>query len=93
MMYPAKSKYPTKPELLNEVGVESSFWHDLYIVIGDFDRNAGSTVTLQIHVNPTVRLVWMAAFILATGGLIAISDRHRGQKSRDVVAGEWEVKV
>lgn len=93
MMYPAKSKYPTKAELLNEIGVESSFWHDLYIVIADFERKTGSTVTLQVHVNPTVRLVWMAVFILATGGLIAISDRHRGQKSRDVVAGEWEVKA
>lgn len=92
-VYPAKSKYPTKAELLNEVGVESSFWHDLYIVIGDFERKTGASVTLQIHINPTVRLVWMAVFILAAGGLIAISDRHRGQKSRDVVAGEWEVKT
>ena len=91
-MYPAKSKYPTKPELLNEVGVESSFWHDLYVVIADFERKTGSTVTLQVHVNPTVRLVWISVFVLAAGGLIAISDRHRGQKSRDVVAGEWEVK-
>jgi cytochrome c biogenesis factor len=44
-------------------------------------------------VNPTVRFVWLAAFLLAGGGLIAISDRHRGQRSRDVAAGAWEVKV
>ena len=93
VIYPAKSKYPTKPELLNEVGVLSFLWHDLYVVIADFEKKTGSTVTLQIHVNPTVRFVWLAAFLLAGGGLIAISDRHRGQRSRDVAAGAWEVKV
>ncbi len=92
-IYPAKSKYPTKMELLNEVGLRSTFWHDLYIVIADFDKQTGSSVTLQIHMNPTVRMVWLAAIILAIGGLICISDRHRGQKSRDVAAGEWEVKA
>jgi cytochrome c-type biogenesis protein CcmF len=88
---PAKSQYPTKPELLNEVGVRSSFWHDLYVVIADFDRKNGDTVSLQLHINPMVRFVWLAAVILATGGLIALSDRYRGQRSRDVVAGAWEV--
>jgi len=92
VVYPAKSKYPTKAELLNEVGVLGSLWHDLYIVIADFEKRSGSTVTLQIHINPAVRFVWLAAFILAAGGIIAISDRHRGQRSRDVVAGMWEVK-
>lgn len=93
VIYPAKSKYPTKPELLNEVGVLSFFWHDLYVVIADFEKKTGATVTLQVHVNPTVRFVWVAAFLLAGGGLIAISDRHRGQRSRDVAAGAWEVKA
>jgi cytochrome c-type biogenesis protein CcmF len=88
---PAKSKYPTKPELLNEVGVLSFFWHDIYAVIADFDRQTGGTATLQIHINPMVRFVWLAAVLLAVGGFIALSDRHRGQRSRDVVAGAWEV--
>jgi cytochrome c-type biogenesis protein CcmF len=91
-MRPAKSKYPTKPELLNEVGLLGTFWHDLYIVIADFDRKNGESVTLQIHLNPTVRMVWAAAVLLAIGGLIAMTDRHRGQRSRDVAAGRWEVR-
>jgi cytochrome c-type biogenesis protein CcmF len=93
MIFPAKSKYPTKPELLNEVGVVSFIWHDLYVVIADFERKSGATVTLQVHINPAVRFVWLAAFLLAGGGLIAISDRHRGQRSRDVAAGAWEVQA
>lgn len=87
---PAKSRYPTKPELLNEVAVHSTFWHDLYIVVADFDRETGKTVTIQAHINPTVRLVWISVFCMVFGGLLAISDRHRGQRSRDVIAGEWD---
>jgi cytochrome c-type biogenesis protein CcmF len=92
-VYPAKSKYPTSAELLNEIGVMGTTWHDLYIVIADFERQTGSSVTLQIHVNPAVRFVWLSAFFLAFGGLVAMSDRMRGQKSRDVVAGIWEIST
>jgi cytochrome c biogenesis factor len=62
-------------------------------VIADFEKKTGASVSLQIHINPAVRFVWMAALILAFGGLVAISDRQRGQRSRDVVAGAWEVKT
>lgn len=92
-MLPAKSKYPTNADLLNEVGVLGGLWQDLYIVIADFERNTGSSVTLQIHINPTVRFVWISAVLLVLGGLIALTDRYRGQRSRDVVAGAWEVKA
>jgi cytochrome c-type biogenesis protein CcmF len=92
-IYPAKSKYPTKAELLNEIGVKSTVWHDLYVVIADFEKRTGAAVTLQLHINHAVRFVWISAVILAIGGAIALSDRHRGQRSRDVVAGAWEIKA
>jgi cytochrome c-type biogenesis protein CcmF len=92
VILPAKSKYPTSQELLNEVGLLSFVWHDLYAVIADFDRQSGASVTLQLHINPTVRFVWWSAFCLAIGGFIAISDRYRGQRSRDVIGGAWEVR-
>ena len=89
-VYPAKSKYPTKPELMNEVGVLGGFWHDLYAVIVDFEKKSGETVTLQLHVNPTVRLVFMSVVIMVLGGIIAAFDRIRGDRSRDVAGGVWE---
>jgi cytochrome c-type biogenesis protein CcmF len=63
------------------------------VVVADFERKTGAAVTLQVHINPTVRFVWLSAFFLAIGGFIAMSDRHRGQRSRDVIAGEWEVRA
>lgn len=87
---PAKSRYPTKPELMNEVGVLGGFWHDLYVVLVDFEKVRGETVTLQLHVNPTVRLVFISVVIMVIGGLIAAMDRFRGDRSRDVAGGAWE---
>lgn len=81
----SRSKYPTKDELHHEVGVMSHFWHDLYVTLSDFDRTTGKSATFELHVNPTVRFVWIAAFIMVGGGMIAIFDRYRGNKSRDAI--------
>ena len=87
-IYPAKSKYPTKAELLNEVGLFSRLWHDIYVVLSDFDKTSGKKATFEIHINPTVRFVWIAAFLMVVGGLIAIFDQIRGQKSRDAIRAD-----
>lgn len=84
-MMVARSKYPTKQELLHEVGVFSRFWHDIYITLSDFDKETGKKATFEMHVNPTVRLVWIATFIMVFGGLIAIFDPYRGNRSRDAI--------
>ncbi len=90
-IFPARSQYPTKPELFNEIAVESQFWRDIYVVIAEFDRTKGETVTLQVHINPTVRLVWLSCFVMVLGGLIALTDKHRGNRSRDALLPTWEM--
>jgi cytochrome c-type biogenesis protein CcmF len=80
----ARSKYPTKPELLHEVGLLTSFWHDIYAVMPDFDKaSRGESATFQIHVNPTVKLVWISCVIMALGGIISLLDRQRGLRTKD----------
>lgn len=88
---PARSQYPTSQDLLNEISVDGGFWRDIYIVLKDFDKNTGKNIIIQMNINPTVRFVWIATFIMVIGGLIALSDSYRGDKTRDVVAGKWEV--
>ncbi len=89
-MKPARSLYPTSKDLLNEIAVDGGIWRDLYIVLKDFDRNQGKQIVIQINVNPTVRFVWLATIIMVIGGLVALSDAYRGDRSRDVIAGKWE---
>ena len=87
---PARAKYPTKQELFHEVGIAEGFWHDIYAVLADFDSDRKKQATLQIYINPTVRLVWISIWLMVLGGFIAIFDRYRGQKSRDVLEASWE---
>jgi cytochrome c-type biogenesis protein CcmF len=83
---PARAKYPTSEELIHEVGLFGGFWHDLYAILADFDKNTGQRATLQIHINPTVRVVWLSAFFMVLGGIIALFDRQRGVRSKDYFA-------
>lgn len=90
---PGQSRYPTKPgQSFNEIAVTGNLWHDIYIVLSDFDPKDGRQVTLSIHINPTVRVVWVAVVIIVIGGLISLCDRFRGNRSRDVVAGNWQLE-
>jgi cytochrome c-type biogenesis protein CcmF len=88
-MQPARSKYPTSTDLLHEIAVDSRLWRDIYIVLRDFDRSDGKQVSLQINYNPTVRFVWIATIIMVLGGLIALADPYRGDRTRDALATRW----
>ena len=88
---PGRSLYPTKNEYLHEVDFYGNFWHDIYISLAGFDPQENNEVTLQIYVNPTVRLVWYSIVIMCIGGSLSLFDRRRGQRSRDVIAAGWEV--
>jgi cytochrome c-type biogenesis protein CcmF len=90
-MRPGQRRYPTSTEITNEIAVNSSLWYDMYIVLAGIDKTTGQMVTLKIHINPTVRFVWIGIVIMVLGGLIAVFDRRRGLKSRDAVAGQWEL--
>lgn len=88
---PARAKYPTKQELFHEVGLLGGFWHDIYAVLADFNSETQTRATLQIFINPTVRLVWISIYLLVAGGLLCLADRVRGRKSRDVLGGSWDL--
>ncbi|NRA66372.1 MAG: heme lyase CcmF/NrfE family subunit [Pseudobacteriovorax sp.] len=93
VMEPAQSQYPTKMgQTFHEIGIKGDLWNDVYLVMVDFDKATGKSVTFNINVNPTVRMVWLAIIIMCVGGMIALFDQYRGDKSRDVVAGNWEIK-
>jgi len=81
IMTPARSKYPTKEELMHEVAVSSRLWNDLYLVLSHPPTIAGGPVTLQVYVNPLVKLVWFALVVMVLGGLVALVGRPLLQKS------------
>ncbi len=81
---PARAKYPTSKELFHEVGLYSEFWHDIYGVLADFDKEAGKSATFELHINPTVRLVWLSLYLMVGGSLLCLLDGLRGFRRREL---------
>ncbi len=72
---PARAKYPTSEDWFNEVDTWSTFWHDLYAVLARFDADK-QEATLQLYLNPTVRLVWSSIALMIFGALLCLVDRR-----------------
>jgi cytochrome c-type biogenesis protein CcmF len=76
LIEPIRSKYTNKEDWLNEIGIASFFWFDIYIVLASFDFKS-QHIALNIHINPTVKLVWTSLVVMVIGGLIGLSHRIR----------------
>jgi cytochrome c-type biogenesis protein CcmF len=76
MIEPMRSKYTNNEEWLNEVGVYSTFWYDLYLILNTFDFKS-QQMTLRLSANPTVKLVWTSLVIMCIGALIGLAHTFR----------------
>jgi cytochrome c-type biogenesis protein CcmF len=79
---PTRSKYTNKEEWLNEIGIHSTFWHDLYLVLAFFDPKTNQ-ISLKMHINPTVKFVWTSLVVMVFGALVGLSHRIK-RRSLDV---------
>ena len=70
-MWPEKRAYRgAKAEQSTEVSIHSTLFKDLYLIV--LDRLDAKRVTLRVHTNPGVQLLWLGGTIMALGGLLAI---------------------
>ena len=75
-LVPEKRVYNVSQRPTTEASIHTTFFGDLYAVIGDKD-NSGGFVT-RIYFNPLVGWMWAGVMIMVSGGLISLSDRrHR----------------
>ena len=77
LLSPGRSKYPNKDELLHEVAVFSYIWKDIYLVLIDYGSNINQgdnfeNITLGVYINPLIKWVWLAVWILIIGGILSI---------------------
>ena len=76
LVTPMRSKFTNNDQWFNEIGIYSTFWHDLYIVLASFDVN-NQSVSLKLNWNPTVKLVWTSLVIMVLGAAISLTHRIR----------------
>jgi cytochrome c-type biogenesis protein CcmF len=68
---PGKSFHPNEQQPIAQVGIRSTPWEDLYMILGSVERD-GSAATLKIMVNPMMMWIWIGGLIITLGALITI---------------------
>ena len=77
---PQKRTYRVQKSPMTEAGIMASWNRDLFVALGE-DLGDGSW-SIRIQYKPMIRWIWFGCFIMAMGGLVAITDRrYRRPKS------------
>ena len=73
---PERRAYPVEGDTTTEAAIHTTWFADIYAVVGDGDPESGWTV--RLYHNPLVPWIWVGAVIMVLGGLVSLSDRrHR----------------
>ncbi len=74
LMHPEKRFYPVQQMPMTEAAIDSGFTRDLYVSLGE-PVGQGAWV-VRVYYKPFVDWIWGGAFLMALGGVIAVSDRR-----------------
>ena len=71
---PQKRTYIVQQSPMTEAGIDAGWNRDLFVALGDPLGDDAWSVRMQYK--PMIRFIWLGAFVMALGGLIAASDRR-----------------
>ena len=72
--FPEKRFYPVQGMPTTEAAIHQAFTRDLYLVIGDPQKDGGWAV--RAYVKPFADWIWAGALMMALGGIISLTDRR-----------------
>jgi cytochrome c-type biogenesis protein CcmF len=76
MLFPERRFYNVEGRQTTEAAIHTTWFADLYAVVGESDGNGA--VSVRLYHNPLVPWIWAGAIVMALGGAISLSDRrHR----------------
>ncbi len=86
---PEKRRYLSTSDIMTEAAIDTGFWGDLYIAMGEPlppAANGAEAWAIRIHDKPFVDWIWFGALFMALGGFLAVSDkRYRAKKLKAAV--------
>ena len=71
---PQKRQYQVQKNWMTEAGIHPTWNKDLFVALGDQIGEGAWSVRIQYK--PMIRFIWLGAFVMALGGLIAVTDRR-----------------
>jgi len=73
-LVPERRLYTVQQRLTTEAAIRTNLLGDLYTVLGE--PQADGRWTLRLYWEPLVPWIWLGALLMATGGLVSLSDRR-----------------
>jgi cytochrome c-type biogenesis protein CcmF len=81
-----KRTYRVQTSPMTEAGIEVGWTRDLFVALGD-DLGDGAW-SMHVRYKPMIRYIWLGAFLMALGGLLAASDRrYRRERATEPATG------
>ncbi|MSP34343.1 MAG: heme lyase CcmF/NrfE family subunit [Limnohabitans sp.] len=85
VLYPEKRKYFSSAMPMTEAGIDSGFFRDLYVSLGEPIEGERLQWSVRVFYKPFISWLWYGAILMVLGGLLAVSDR-RYRKSANTLA-------
>ena len=73
-LFPEKRVYPVQAMPTTEAAIDYGFTRDIYLVIGDPQKDGGYAV--RGYIKPFANWLWGGALLMALGGMLSLSDRR-----------------
>ena len=74
ILHPEKRNYPVAGMPTTEAAIDFGFTRDLYLVLGDRQKDGGWAV--RSYIEPFANWLWGGALLMALGGGLSLSDRR-----------------
>jgi cytochrome c-type biogenesis protein CcmF len=74
-MHPEKRVYNVSGNALTNAAIDTSVFRDLYVTMGE-PAGQNSGWSFRIQYKPFVDWIWAGAFLMAVGGVLALTDRR-----------------
>ena len=84
VMTPENRFFPVQGTQTTEAAIRTTFFADLYAVVGDPVEGDPGAFAIRLYHNPLVPWIWTGTLLMVLGGLVSLTDRrHRvGAPSR-----------
>jgi cytochrome c-type biogenesis protein CcmF len=79
---PEKRRYLATGNIMTEADIDGGLFRDLYVALGEPLGDGAWSV--RVYVKPFIRWIWLGAFMIALGGVIAVFDKRYRKTRVDV---------
>jgi cytochrome c-type biogenesis protein CcmF len=92
-LYPEKRTYNASGMPMTEAAIDTGFMRDLYVSLGEPIPDSNGAWAVRIYLKPFIVWIWAGCFLMALGGVLAISDKRYRIHARKAKAIEAAVEL